>query len=152
MRRIVPALALAMLCGPLAAGEVYRCTDAAGKVEFRDTPCAAANAARKLDVQPNSVGTMTADELRAKTAESKAKREARQRAEAQAEATELEARRRAYLDERAHQDALDTQEAIRKGADPPPGAYWDGFSRRPPKVEVVVKPAPTAPAKPAAPK
>lgn len=47
------ALAFALLA-PLAAtaGDIYRCTDAAGKVEYRNSPCAAAVASKRVDIQP----------------------------------------------------------------------------------------------------
>lgn len=154
IRRSAIAVATVAVLGaaPVCAADVYRCTDVAGRVEFRDTPCAGAQASKRVDVAPNSAGTMTADELRAKTTEASAKRRARIDAEAQAVAADNEARRRAYLDERAHQDALDTQQLIRDANAPNPNLYWDGFSRRPPKVTVEVKPATPAPTKPAAPK
>jgi hypothetical protein len=48
-----------------SAGEIYKCPNAAGKVEFRDTPCPTA-AGTKIVVQPNSVQVQDQSELRAK--------------------------------------------------------------------------------------
>ena len=55
---MTPALRFAILfslCSPLVAGaQVFRCTDAAGKVHFADQPCAPGQASRevKIDKHP----------------------------------------------------------------------------------------------------
>ena len=96
------------------AGDVYKCQDAAGKIEFRDRPCDAAHRAQKVDITPNSVGTMTLEEVRAKSAELKARQQARLEAEYKANADAFSAQERAWQQERALQDAIDMQQAIRE--------------------------------------
>ena len=52
MRRSLALLLLALICEtPLFAAEIYRCTDATGKVEYRDAPCASTAASAKVDVR-----------------------------------------------------------------------------------------------------
>ena len=76
------------------AGDIYKCQDAAGKIEFRDRPCDATQKAQKVDITPNSVETMTLEEVRAKSAELKAKQQARQDAENKANADAYAAQER----------------------------------------------------------
>lgn len=52
-------IAVATMSPVASAGDVYKCQDAAGKIEFRDRPCAAAHKAQKVDVTPNIVGTIS---------------------------------------------------------------------------------------------
>lgn len=142
------AAAVMAMAGPTAAADVYKCQNAAGKVEFRDRPCDAATKAEKLDIQPNTSGTMTLEEVRAKNAAMKAKRQAAQDAEDRALAADYEARRREFVEDRAHREAVATREAL-QNSNAPPYTYIPG-TERPVKVEIVVKPAPAAKAPPAA--
>lgn len=48
---------------PAFAGDLYKCVNAAAKVEFQDRPCAAAAKAEKLVVQPNSVAPTDTSEI-----------------------------------------------------------------------------------------
>ena len=53
MRLFVPALVLLLLAAPAGAGQltVYRCTDGAGHVSLRDTPCPAGLSEQAIDMQ-----------------------------------------------------------------------------------------------------
>ena len=114
---------------PLAfAGDVYKCQDAAGKIEFRDRPCDAAHKTQKVDITPNSVGTMTLEEVRTESAELKAKQKARQHAENKANGDTYAAQERAWQQERALQDAIDMQQAIRESwANAAQTYYYNGY-------------------------
>jgi hypothetical protein len=57
------AVSLASLSHPVAAADVYKCTNAAGKVEFQDRPCDGKGTAQKLDVKPNSVAPTDTGEI-----------------------------------------------------------------------------------------
>ena len=149
-------IVVAAMSPPALAGDVYKCQDAAGKIEFRDRPCDAAHKAQKIDITPNSVGTMTLEEVRAKSAELKAKQQARQDAENKANADAYAAQERAWQQERALQDAIDLQQAIRdSGSNAAQTQYYDGYyagqQLRPPATPSPPPPPPKAPAMPTPP-
>lgn len=62
------ALAIA-LSASVSAGEMYKCVTPTGKTEFRDTPCESKSAAQKVEVKPNSVGSMEPGEAAKKLEE-----------------------------------------------------------------------------------
>jgi Domain of unknown function (DUF4124) len=41
-------------CGSCAAGDVYKCTNAAGALTYQDHPCAAGDAEKKMDLIPDA--------------------------------------------------------------------------------------------------
>jgi hypothetical protein len=136
---------------PLAlAGDIYKCQDAAGKIEFRDHPCDVGHKAQKVDVTPNTIETMTLDEVRAKSAELKAKQQARQSAENEANA--YAAQERAWQRERALHDAIDRDSGA--NAVQPQyyyGGYYAGKQPRPHRKPSWPSPPPRAPATPTPP-
>jgi len=91
---IVPTLLLSMLAAlataPALAVDVYRCADADGNVEYRDTPCAQ-GAGRKITIQSNVNVTSEIDQRAAREA-SKAIAD---RAAARAQADAIAAQQRA---------------------------------------------------------
>ncbi len=124
-------IAVAVMSPSASAGDIYKCQDAAGKIEFRDRPCDAAQKSQKVDITPNSVRTMTLDEVRAKSAELEARQQARQEAENKANADAYAAQERGWQRERALQDAIDLQQAIRdSGAYAAPTYYYNGYFAR----------------------
>ena len=58
MNLAVPILAiLSMLFGPAVVAEVYKCTDASGRVQYRDTPCdSRTQTLRKIDQAGTDTG------------------------------------------------------------------------------------------------
>ncbi len=95
LKFLVAAISVACTL-PVAAQSVYRCTDAAGKVQLRDRPCdAAAVDGVRLQVRPNTMDNAgereyllklenerlrrELDEQRAATAKSEAKAATRER-------------------------------------------------------------------------
>jgi hypothetical protein len=136
------------------AGDVYKCQDAAGRIEFRDRPCDATQKAQKVDITPNSVQTMTLEEVRARSAELKARQQARKDAESKADADAYAAQQWASQRDRALQDAIDPQQAVRdSGASDAGTQYYGGYGQplRPPATPSPPPPLPNAPAMPAAP-
>ena len=114
-----------------AAVDVYKCTNAAGKVEFQDRPCDTKAKGERLNVQPNSAGNMSLEEVRAKAAALKSKQQARQDAEDRAAAADYAARQQAWQQDRAHQDAIDMQQTVRaSGASAGQVQYNNGFYAR----------------------
>jgi hypothetical protein len=150
LESVALSIAVAAISPPAIAGDIYKCQDPAGKIEFRDHPCDAGQKAQKIDITPNSVGTMTLEEVRAKTAELKAKQQARQDAENKANAD-------AYAAQvRVSQDAIDLQQAIRdSGSNTPQTQFYNGYlagqQLRPPATPSPPPPPPKAPAMPGAP-
>ncbi len=145
---LVLLIAVAAMSLPASGGDVYKCQDAAGKIEFRDRPCDAAQKAQKVDVTPNSVGTMTLEEVRAKSAELKARQQARQDAENEANADAYAAQERAWRQERALQDAIDLQQALRDSeANARQDQYYGGYyyGGKPPRPPVKPSPPPRPP-------
>ncbi len=140
-------IAVAAMSPRAFAGDVYRCQDAAGKIEFRDRPCDAGHKAQKVDVTPNSIQTMTLEEVRAKSAELKAKQQARQDAENKANANAYASR---WQQERAVQDAIDLQQAGREQTQDY-GGYYAGQTLQPPATPSPPPPPPKAPAMPTPP-
>lgn len=55
MLRVAICLSLALAAQGALAGDLYKCINATGKVEFQDRPCDGKTTAQKLDIQPNSV-------------------------------------------------------------------------------------------------
>jgi hypothetical protein len=143
-------IAVAAMSPPASAGDVYRCQDAAGKIEFRDHPCDATQKAQKLDIVPNTIGTMSLEEVRAKSAELKARQQARRDAESKADA----AQERAWQQERALQDAINLQQALRdSGVNAADTQYYGGYGQplQPPAMPSPPPAPPKAPAMPSAP-
>jgi hypothetical protein len=124
-------IAVAAMSPPALAGDVYRCQDAAGKIEFRDRPCDVGHKAQKVDVTPNIIETMTLEEVRAKSAELKAKQLARQSAENEANADAYVAQERAWQQERALQDAIDRDSGANAAQTQYYGGYYAGKQPRP---------------------
>ncbi len=151
----LPMLIVVAAIAPSAfAGDVYKCQDPAGKIEFRDRPCDAAHKAQRVDITPNSVQTMTLEEVRARTAELKARQQARQDAENKANADAYAAQEWALQRERALQEATDPQQAVRdSGAGDVGTQYYGGYGQplRPPATPSPPPPPPKAPAMPTAP-
>jgi hypothetical protein len=140
---VVPAIVNA------APAEIFKCTDASGKVEYRDFPCDGA-AGQTLPAQDNSVGT--GDDLatiRAKSAALDARQAARQAAIAK------ESAERAFYLERRQQEVAALEEAARaRNAQPAWGYYgYYAYPWMPPqKFKPDVKPVrpgkpPSVPAK-----
>jgi len=145
-------IAVAVMSPPALAGDVYKCQDTAGKIEFRDRPCAATHKAEKVDVKPNSVGTMTLEDVHARSAELKARQQARQDAESKAEAEAYAAQEWAWQRERALQDAIDRESGV-NAAQPQYyyGGYYAGKPPRSYRKPSRASPPPKAPATPAPP-
>ena len=68
MIAIAVALVYLLAVTPAHGGEVYKCTNAAGKIEYRDTPCEK-SAGQKVDVKINSIDARPNPDLAAKAAE-----------------------------------------------------------------------------------
>ncbi len=151
--KLVLLIAVAAMSPSALAGDVYKCRDAAGKIEFRDRPCDPAHKAQKIDITPNSVGTMTLEEVRAKSAELKARQQARHDAESRASSDAYVAQERAWQQERALQDAIDLRQAMRDGGSNPAltqyyNGYYAGQPLRPPAIPPPPQRPPRAPAMP----
>jgi hypothetical protein len=94
---------------PSAQAEVFRCTNAAGKVEFTDRPCVTGES-KKVTVQPNAVGPpVNTSAIKAKTAELDKQIKARQASEDAANAQAAEAFGRRYEECVGYRDAYDRQ-------------------------------------------
>jgi len=144
---VLPAAfaAIALLSFPAMAVDVYRCTSSSGKIEFRDRPCDGGSGT-KIDIKPNVAG-MSADDLRAKTAEMKARQVARQDAENRANADAEVQRQQAIRDERGRIDQAALEQAAREGAFNAQSNNFYGRPTRPLKVDInVLPPAPPSPA------
>ena len=140
--KIALVIAVAVMSPPAMGADVYRCQDAAGKIEFRDRPCDPGYKAQKIDVTPNSIGTMTLEEVRAKSAELKAKQQARQDAENAAQES-------ARLQERAW---IDLQQAMRDGgANAAQTQYLNGYYPGQQRAPAMPSPPPSRPKAPAMP-
>lgn len=148
-----------LLAAGANAGEVYKCPDANGKIEYRDRPCAGGTG-EKLKPKDNSVGTGSSLEMiRAQDEDFRDRQVAKQRAIDKASAAAYKEGERQWQQERAHQDSVDMTNAIREGSGALPDGYYyygDGYRRhRTIKVEVVPtpapKPPPSVPAKPKVP-
>lgn len=133
------------------AGDVYKCQDAAGKIEFRDRPCDAAQKAQKVDITPNSVETMTLEEVRTKSAQLKAKQQARQDAENKSNADAYAAQERAWQQERARQEVIDRDSGANAAQTQYYGGYYAGQPLRPPAIPSPPPSPPKAPAMPTPP-
>ncbi len=144
MTKLILWIAAASLSPWAFAGDVYKCQDAAGKIEFRDRPCDAAHKSQKVDVTPNSIGTMTLEEVRAKSAELKAKQQTRQDAENKANADAYAAQEWALQQGRALQDADAAQTQYN-------GGLYAGQPLRPPATPPPPPRPPGAPAMPTPP-
>jgi Domain of unknown function (DUF4124) len=146
--RIALVFAVATMSLPAIAGDVYRCQDAAGKIEFRDRPCDPGQKAQKLDVVPNTIGTMTLEEVRTKSAELKARQQARQDAENRANSDAYSAQERTSEHERALQDAIDAQQILRDNG---VNNSQNGFYSGQPRAQAAPSPPPPPPKPPAMP-
>jgi hypothetical protein len=149
------AIALGAAIQLAAAGDIYKCPNAAGKVEFRDRPCDGAVAGEKIKPKDNSVGTGSdITTIRAQDAEFKARQVAKQKAADKANAEAYAAGERQWQQERAHQDSQAIADAIRDANNPyPPGyqPYLLPEQRKKVIVEIVPakkpNPPPSVPAK-----
>jgi uncharacterized protein DUF4124 len=140
MNRLWIGLAVACVGMAAHAADMYKCTNAAGKVEFRDRPCDGA-AGEKLKAKDNSAGT--GDNLagvHAKDAAFKARQDAKRDAEDKANAEAYAAAEKAWQQERAHQDSVAIREAIENAGGPPPGSTYTYVPPRPQKIVVEIKP------------
>ena len=114
MRTLVLMLAL-LACAPAHADSMFKCTDARGKVEYRDHPCDGASG-QKIDARDNSVGMGDSlQAIRARDAQFKERHTAKREAEDKARADQVAANQRAYQEQRAHQDRQELTNAIREG-------------------------------------
>ena len=132
-RRTRRFFAVALLVVPAAVHaapvEIFKCTDAAGKVEYRDFPCSGA-AGQSLPAVDNSVGTgEDLATIRAKSAALDARQATRQAA------IDKESAERAFDQDRRRQQALALEEAIRaRNAQPTWGYYgYYGYPWMPPQ-------------------
>jgi hypothetical protein len=146
MRTLILSFAL-FACGFAQAGEMFKCTNAGGKIEYRDHPCDGA-AGEKIKAKDNSVGTGDSlGSIRARDAEFKARRTAKREAEDRAIADQAAANERAFQDQRAHQDRQELTNAIREGNNRRAADNYNYNSnavRQPePKAKAVVAPAPS---------
>jgi hypothetical protein len=144
MAKLALLIAAATLSPSPLAGDVYKCQDAAGKIEFRDRACDATHKSQKVDITPNSIETMTLEEVRTKSAELKAKQRTRQDAENKANADAYAAQEWALQQERALQDADVAQTQYY-------GGYYAGPPLRPPATPTPPPRPPGAPAMPTPP-
>lgn len=148
-------IAIVLLFVPATANAaptaVFKCTDAAGMIEYRDHPCDG-GAGQKLPALDNSVGTgEDLAGIRAKSAELDARQAARQAGIDKANAE----RERVFLEERRHQDDVALDEAIHaRNVQPTWGSHgYSGSTWMPPhQFRAGVKPArpskpPSVPAK-----
>ena len=149
--RLALLIAVAAMSPPALAGDVYKCQNAAGKIEFRDWPCDVGHKAQKVDVTPNIIETMTLEEVRTKSAELKAKQLARQNAENEANADAYAAQERAWQQERALQDAIDRDSRANAAQTQYYGGYYVGKQPRPPAKPSPPPPPPKTPAMPTPP-
>jgi len=98
-----------------SAGEMFKCTSAAGKIEYRDHPCDGVSG-EKIKAKDNSVGTGDSlGAIRARDAQFKARHTAKREAEDRALADQAAANERAFQDQRAHQERQALTNAIREG-------------------------------------
>ena len=148
--RLPVAIAILLLALHASADPtVYKCTTAAGKVEYRDRSCDSGMASQRVNAYENTIGTgEDLASIRARDAEFKARQDARRAAAAQAEAADLAARRRGYEEERAHRDRQALVDAVRESnaqrqADE---YYYRQNLRTQPPAEI--QPRPPAPYKP----
>jgi len=112
MKLLVFAIALYM-ASTAGAADIYKCLAADGKVEFRDTPCQGV-AGQKVDVKPSTAGGTGLADVRAQDAALNARMKARRDADDKANAAAYAANERAFYQERAHQDSMALQDAIRR--------------------------------------
>jgi hypothetical protein len=140
--------------GPAAAADIFKCPNAAGKIEYRDRPCDGA-AGQKIQAKDNSIGN--GDDLasiRAKTADLHARQDARRNAEDKLDRDLYEAGERAFQQERVHQDAVALKEAIRESGNAQAAANYNAnlVRQRESKVRVEIvnrRKAPTTKSLPA---
>ena len=132
-----------------SAAEMFKCTSAAGKIEYRDHPCDGA-AGEKIKAKDNSVGTGDSlGEIRARDAQFKARHTAKREAEDRALADQAAANERAFQDHRAHQDRQDLTNAIREGNNQRAADNYNYNGNRARQSETKVKPEPVPAAAPA---
>lgn len=143
------AMALAAAIQTAAATEVYKCPDAAGRIEYRDWPCAGASG-EKIEAKDNSYASGTdLATIRAQDAAFNARQAAKQRAIDQANADMYRANERFLEQERTYQDSLAMDQALQYGY----GSYTSGYlpyyyQERPKKLKVPANgPPPSVPAK-----
>lgn len=150
---MLTAIALAAVLQVATAAEIYKCQAASGKVEYRDQPCDGGSG-EKIDTKDNSVGTgKDLATIRTQDAEFTARQAAKQKAIDKANADDYWFRERQWQLERAHQDSIAIEQAIRDGNTP---YYYPAYpyAQRPKKAIVDVVPAkkleppPSVPAKP----
>ncbi len=150
-KKLALLIVFAAMSPSVSAGDVYKCQNAAGKIEFRDWPCDVGHKAQKVDVTPNIIETMTLEEVRTKSAELKAKQLARQNAENEANADAYAAQERAWQQERALQDAIDRDSRANAAQTQYYGGYYVGKQPRPPAKPSPPPPPPKTPAMPSPP-
>lgn len=108
-----------------SAAEIYKCPNAAGKIEYRDRPCDGA-VGQKITPKDNSVGNGEGIEgVRAKAAALKARQDARREADDKAAAENYQAAERAYNQERSHRASEDLAAAIREGNNQRAADYYN---------------------------
>jgi hypothetical protein len=153
MRTLILFVAL-FAGGSTYAGEMFKCTNAAGKIEYRDHPCDGSSG-EKIKAKDNSVGTGDSlGAIRARDAQLQARQNAKREAEDRAAADRAAANERAFQDQRAHQDRQELTNAIREGNNRRAADnynnnynnnnYNSNVNRQPaPKVKAEVAPAPS---------
>jgi hypothetical protein len=100
LRHCIPATVIALLLsGPAAIAQVYRCTDAGGAVQYRDTPCdSRTHSLRKLD--PPATGSSVPAARLQKTQRLldalRAERQQKQRRAGEEKAAQAQRRRRCH--------------------------------------------------------
>jgi len=151
MRTLILVVLLAS--GPTTAAEMFKCTNAGGKIEYRDHPCDGSSG-EKIKAKDNSVGTGDSlGAIRARDAQFQARQNAKREAEDRAAADRAAANERAFQEQRAHQDRQELTNAIREGnnrraADNYNNNYNNNYNsnlnRQPaPKAKAEVAPAPS---------
>ena len=147
MRTLI-LLVVLLASGSTSAAEMFKCTNAGGKIEYRDHPCDGASG-EKIKAKDNSVGTGDSlGAIRARDAQFQARQNAKREAADRAAADRAAANERAFQDQRAHQDRQELTNAIREGnnrraADNYNYNYNSNLNRQPEqKAKVEVAPAP----------
>jgi uncharacterized protein YfaQ (DUF2300 family) len=139
---MITAIALAAMLQTAAASEVYKCSDAEGRVEYRDWPCAGSSG-EKFEAKDNSYAAgMDLAAIRAQDAAFNARQVSKQRAIDQANAESYWANERLRQQDQAYRDSLAADQLLQNGY----GSYASGYlpyynSARPKRLAVRKVPA-----------
>lgn len=136
--------------GSACAGEIYKCPNAGGKVEFRDRPCDGVPG-QKLDVRPSNSGAPTSlEDVRAQAAAITARLKARQDADGTQPKPQPTPRESGPIRaEQAHKDSGDMAQGVRDSGKAQAAANDNANVVRQPeqkiKVEIVNPPSTPTP-------